>query len=189
MTLYILGLSLFFIPHFFSAVRSREDGRDIRKTIGEAKYMGLYSVITLVGFIAMIIGYAKAPDGAALYVAPHDLHHIAWMIMLPAFILLSAAYMPMGYIKRTAEHPMMLGVLIWAGLHMAMGGDLKQLLLFGSFFAYALISLIGAYKRGTDLKDKPASALGDILAIIVGLLLIGLFMHGGHVKLFGTSPV
>ena len=190
MTLFILGLALFFIPHFFSALRSREDGKDIRKTMGEAKYMGLYSVITLIGFIAMIIGYAQAPNGDVLYAAPHDLHHTAWMIMFPAFILLAAAYMPIGYIKRTVQHPMMLGVLIWAGLHVAMGGDLKQLLLFGSFFAYAVISLFGAYKRGTlALKDKPASALGDVLAIIAGLLLIGIFMHGGHVKLFGTSPI
>ena len=189
MTIYILGLALFFIPHFFSALRSREEGKDIRKTMGEAKYMGLYSVITLIGFIAMIIGYAQAPNGDVLHAAPHDLHHIAWMIMLPAFILLAAAYMPMGYIKRTVQHPMMLGVLIWAGLHVAMGGDLKQILLFGSFLAYAVISLFGAYKRGTNLRDKPVKPLGDVLAIIAALLLIGVFMHGGHVKLFGASPI
>ena len=189
MTLFILGLALFFIPHFLSALRSREEGKDIRKTMGEAKYMGLYSVITLIGFIAMIIGYAQAPDGDVLHAAPHDLHHISWMIMLPAFILLAAAYMPMGYIKRTVQHPMMLSVLIWSGLHLAMGGDLKQLLLFGSFFTYAIISLIGSYKRGTDLKNKLVKPLGDVLAIIIGLLLISVFMHGGHVKLFGASPV
>lgn len=189
MTLFILGLALFFIPHVFSALRSREDGKDIRKTMGEAKYLGLYSGVTLIGFIVMIIGYIKAPHGAPLYSPPHDLHHIAWMVMLPALILLAAAYTPMGYIKRTVQHPMMLGVLIWAGLHLAMGGSQKRVLLFGAFFVYALISLLGAYKRGTDLKDNPVTALGDVLAIIVGLLLVWVFMHGGHVAMFRASPV
>ena len=61
--------------------------------------------------------------------------------------------------------------------------------MFGVFFAYAFVSLICAYKRGTVLKDKAAKPMGDILAIIIGLVLTGVFMHGGHVALFGVSPV
>ena len=189
MALYSFGLALFFIPHFFSAMRSRAEGKDIRKSIGEAKYMGLYSVVTLIGFIAMIIGFARAPNGEPLFAAPHSLHHISWVFMMPALILLASAYMPLGYIKRNVQHPMMLAVLIWAGFHFAVGGDLKRVLMFGLFFAYAAVSLIFAYKRGTDLKGKAAKPIGDILAVIVGLVLTGLFMHGGHVVLFGVSPV
>jgi len=182
MTLFLLGLGLFFVPHFFSALRSRAEGKDIRKSIGEAKYMGLYSVVTLIGFVAMIMGFARAPNGETIFAASHDLHHISWVFMLPAFILLASAYVPLGFIKRTVQHPMMLAVLIWAGFHLAVGGDLKRVLMFGLFFAYAAVSLICAYKRGTDL-------LGDMLAIIVGLAVTGAFMHGGHVALFGVSPV
>ena len=165
MALFIFGLGLFFVPHFYSAMRSRTEGKDIRKSIGEAKYMGLYSIVTLIGFIAMIIGFARAPNGAALFTGPHDLHHISWVFMMPALILLASAYMPLGYIKRSAEHPMMLAVLIWAGFHLAIGGDLKRVLMFGLFFAYAGVSLICAYKRGTDLKDKPAKPMGAICPI------------------------
>ena len=97
--------------------------------------------------------------------------------------------MPLGYIKRSVQHPMVLAVLIWAGFHLAVGGDLKRVLMFGLFFAYTLVSLICAYKRGTSLKDKPAKPMGDILAVIVGLILTGVIMHGGHVTLFGVSAV
>ena len=189
MTLFVLGLILFFVPHFFSALRSRKNGKDIRERWGEAKYMGLYSVVTLIGFIAMIIGFARAPNGETLFAAPHDLHHISWVFMMPAFILLVSAYMPVGFIKRSVQHPMMLGVLIWAGFHLAVGGDLKRVLMFGLFFAYAGVSLICAYKRGTDLKDKTVKPMGDVLAVIIGLAITGLFMHGGHTALFGVSPV
>ena len=102
---------------------------------------------------------------------------------------LVSAYMPVGFIKRSVQHPMMLAVFIWAGFHVAVGGDLKRVLMFGLFFVYAGVSLICAYKRGTDLKDKPAKPMGDVLAIIVGLVITGVFMHGGHVALFGVSPV
>ena len=189
MTLFVLGLILFFVPHFFSALRSRKNGKDIRKSIGEAKYMGLYLAVTLLGFFAMIIGFARAPNSETLFAAPHSLHHISWVFMMPALILLASAYMPLGYIKRAVQHPMVLAVLIWAGFHLAVGGDLKRVLMFGLFFAYTLVSLICAYKRGTVLKAKPAKPMGDILAIIVGLVLTGVLMHGGHVALFGVSPV
>jgi len=189
MKLFLLGLVLFFVPHFYSALRSRADGKDIRKSMGELKYMGRYSIVTMVGFIIMIIGFARAPNGATLFAAPHDLHHISWVFMLPAFILLASAYTPTGFIKRTLQHPMMLGVLIWAGFHLAVGGDLKRVLMFGLFFAYAGVSLICAYKRGTDLKDKAPKPIGDVLAVILGLVVTGVFMHGGHVALFGVSSV
>jgi len=45
MKLFLLGLVLFFVPHFYSALRSRADGKDIRKSMGELKYMGRYSIV------------------------------------------------------------------------------------------------------------------------------------------------
>ena len=131
MTLFYSGLALFFIPHFYSAMRSRAEGKDIRVKLGEAKYMGLYSVVTLIGFGLMIWGYVKAPNADLIFEGPHTLHHLAWIPMMIAFILLISAYTPVGHIKRTVQHPMMLATLIWAGTHLAMGGDLKRILLFG----------------------------------------------------------
>ena len=117
MALFIFGLALFFIPHFYSALRSRAEGKDIRKSIGEAKYMAIYSSAAFFGLIAMIAGFANAPNGAALFTGPHDLHHISWVFMMPALILLASAYMPLGYIKRSVQHPMMLAVLILSLIH------------------------------------------------------------------------
>jgi len=189
MSIFITGLVLFFLPHFYSAARSRADGKDIRAKIGEKKYMGLYSVVTGLGFALIIWGYIKAPDGELLWSGPHELHHYAWVFMIPAMILIMAAYTPLGHIKRTVQHPMMLGVLIWALTHLAMGGDQKRVLLFGSFAAYALISLLFAYKRGTNLKDKPANKSGDIQALVFGLVVFGMIFHGGHQFAFGVPAM
>ncbi len=189
MMLLYTGLALFFIPHFYSAMRSRAEGKDIRVRMGEGKYMGLYSIVTLIGFGLMLWGYAKAPNGAPLFEGPHLLHHFAWIPMMIAFILLISAYTPLGHIKRTVQHPMMLATLIWSLTHLLMGGDLKKVLLFGGFAAYSFVSLVFAFGRGTELRSQPAKIKGDIIAIILGLILMGAIMHGGHLFLFKASPM
>lgn len=189
MTVFILGLALFFIPHFYSALRSREDGKDIRVRLGYAKYMGLYSLVSLAGLALIIYGYSQIPDEPVLYAGPHGLHHYSWLFMIPALILVVAANTPTGYIKRAVHHPMMIGVLIWALFHLATGGDMKRIVLFGAFALYAVFSLICAFKRGTDLKSKTPKPLGDVLAIAIGLGLSALLIHGGHALLFGASAI
>lgn len=189
MTLFYIGLAMFFVPHFYSAMRSRAEGKDIRLRIGETQYMGLYSLITLIGFGLMIWGYVKAPNTEVIFEGSYTLHHLAWVPMMVAFILLISAYAPVGHIKRTVQHPMMLAALIWASTHLAMGGDLKRILLFGGFALYSLVSLIFAFRRGTDLKSKTPNPIGDIMSIFIGLAAFGIIMHGGHVFLFKAYPM
>lgn len=189
MTIFYIGWVLFFIPHFYSAARSRGEGRDMRAKIGEAKYMGLYSVVTGLGLGLLIWGYVKAPQGDIVFAGPHGLHHYAWVVMIPALILLISAYTPLGYIKRAAQHPMMLAILIWTLLHLALGGDLKHVLLFGSFALYALVSLCYAFKRGAQLKDKAPNIVGDIMAIVIGLIVSGALLHGLHNIAFGVPAM
>ncbi len=188
MTIFTLGLILFFLPHFYSALRSRAESKDIRKKIGYGKYMGAYSLITGLGLALLIWGYIKAPSGALIFEGPHDLHHMSWILMLPAFVLLIAAYTPAGYIKNTVQHPMMLAILIWSAVHLAMGGDSKKVLLFGLFTAYSLVSLFCAYRRGRSDFKSPR-VIGDVIAVIAGFALTGLMLHGGHQMLIGAPPM
>jgi uncharacterized membrane protein len=58
MTILYIGLVLFFGLHVYSAFRSRAPGADIKQTWGEAKYMGLYSLASLLGFVAIVWGYS-----------------------------------------------------------------------------------------------------------------------------------
>lgn len=189
MSIFYLGLILFFVPHLYSTLRSRVDGKDVRLKIGSAKYMGLYSIITGIGLGLIIWGYINFPRGDLMYSGPYELRHYSWLIMLLSIILLAAAYTPTGYIKRTVEHPMMLAVFLWALLHLALGGGQKRVLLFGMFAFYALVSLFNAYRRGTNLKQKSPRLIGDVLAIAIGLALTAVLFHGGHQALFGVPPV
>ena len=185
MLVYIVGLAGFFGLHAFSALR-RRGSNDIRARMGEGRYLGLYSVAALLFFLAVFWGYDRAPRGEPLWYS-HAAAHASWMVVWPALVLITAAYTPLGYIKAIARHPMMLGILVWAGAHLLVGGDLVKVLLFGSFAAYAVLSLGVAYARGNRPQGTP-SWRGDAWAFVIGTLIFGALMHGGHRLAFGVSP-
>jgi len=51
--------------------------------------------------------------------------------MIPAFILLVAAYVP-GQIKAKVRHPFLVAIKTWALAHLIANGDLASIFLFGS---------------------------------------------------------
>ena len=170
MTYLILGIIIFFGAHLFSAFRSRAPGKDLKAKLGYGPYMGLYSLVSAVGLGLMIWGFGAARPAPILYTPPPGLAHLNLALMLPAMILLAAAYLPTGRIKKAVKHPMLAAVKIWALGHLLANGELNSVLLFGSFLAYGVIDRIAVKKRG-DIgpgPDAPVSAVGDIGAIVIG---------------------
>jgi uncharacterized membrane protein len=188
MAIFLIGLAGFFGLHFYSALRTRAPGKDLRQRWGEARYMGLYSGLSLAAFILMLIGYGRVPDGPPLWTGPDFARTLSVPLNVLALILIAAAYTPTGRIKRAVHHPMMFAVLIWSVSHLLVGGDLKKLLLFGAFALYSIVSIAAAFHRGDRVTASPRM-LGDGLAILGGGLISVLLIYGGHALLFGVSPV
>ena len=188
MTLFYVGLGLFFVPHFYSAFRSREPGKDLRLKLGDLPFMGLYSIVSLAGFVLMIMGYQQSPAGEVLYALPFDARHILALVNLVAFVLLIAAYVPKNRIQRALKHPMLLAIILWSGSHLLMPTDLKELALFGSFLAYGLIDAVRAYGRPSKDGGQP-SAVSDAIVVIVGLGAYFGFAVWGHEVLIGLAPL
>ncbi len=180
----IFGAILFFIPHFYSAFRDRSDGNDIREKLGYFKFMALYSLPTLLGFVLMIWGFGLARPSPVLYAPPEWGRHITLALMLPALILLFAAYGPKGYIKQYIKHPMLLAIILWALGHLASNGEVNSLILFGSFLAFGLIDWLAARVRETSLV-RPSIG-GDIYAIIIGGAIYLLFVKYLHALIIGV---
>ena len=61
---------------------------------------------------------------------------IAPFAMTLAFILFAAANMR-GHLRHALKHPMLLGLLIFSGVHLLANGDLRGTVLFGALLAYA----------------------------------------------------
>ncbi|MEM9178124.1 MAG: NnrU family protein [Pseudomonadota bacterium] len=188
MTLYILGLAIFFGLHLDTAVRSRAPEKDLRVRFGEGPYMGLYSIISLIGFVMIIYGFGATRGAGVLYVPPTWMAHINLVLTIPALILLVASQIPAGRIKKATKHPMLLAIKLWALGRLLTNGELNSLLLFGSFLAYAIFDRILVKRRG-DIGPGPDATLNpvmDVIWIVAGLGVWAAIAFWLHPILFGV---
>jgi uncharacterized membrane protein len=113
------------------------------------------------------------------------------LLMLPAFILLVAAYVP-GRIKAVVKHPMLTAVKTWALAHLLANGDLAGIILFGSFLAYAVYDRIALkHRQPTELIETPGkgSPRNDIIAVVLGIVFYVVFLIWLHPLLIGKAVV
>lgn len=190
MTLFIAGIIIFFGVHFYSAFRSRKEGADLRKAWGDAKFMGVISLISIVGFVLMIIGFGQARPSAVLYTSPGWGVHANMVLMLFALIALIASQIPAGHIKKRLKHPMLVSIKLWALGHLLSNGELISVLLFGAFLAYAVIDRIAVKRRGDmGAVNAEAKLMWDIVAICVGLIIYAAFVVKLHALLMGVPVI
>jgi uncharacterized membrane protein len=180
----IAGLVLFFGTHSYSTFRSREPVLDMRIKMGQAKFMGLYSLISGLGFVLMVWGYGLGRPSAQLFTPPVWGPHVTMALMLPAFIFLVAAYGPNSHLKQWVKHPMLIGVVLWSAGHLLANGEQNSLMMFSAFLAFGVLTLLVSY--GRPFPVKPVGILGDFIAVIVGIVLYYFFVTKFHQSLIGV---
>ncbi len=190
MPLLLLGLVLFLGVHSMR-IAAEPLRAKLVNTLSLNGYKGLYSLVSLAGFVLVVYGYAEARTApVVLYTPPVWTRHLAALLTIPAFILLAAAYVPGTRIKARVGHPMVLGVKTWALAHLIANGTLHDVLLFGAFLAWAVLDYIASRKRdraaGTVYVTGPVSR--DITAVLVGLVAWAVFAFWLHGMLIGVRP-
>ena len=155
----ILGLVLFLGAHTFTT--QREMRARLVASMGEGGYKIAYSLVSLSGLALIVWGFAhyRATGWIDIWYPPTFLKHIAIALMLPAVILVVAAYIR-GRIYATLNHPMLAGIKLWATAHLLANGDLGSIILFGSFLAWAIFDRISLKSR-TD-KGAPPIPVGGV---------------------------
>jgi uncharacterized membrane protein len=189
MTWLILGLALFLGTHSVSIVAPAwRDAQVARR--GELPWKGLYSIVSIAGFALIVVGYGAARQvPVVLFVAPAWTRHLTMLLMLPVFPLFLATYLP-GRIRSAARHPTLLAVMSWAVAHLLSNGTFADVLLFGSFLAWAIANRISMrHRTQRPLPGPPPRPVNDLVAIVGGLALYAVFVLWAHRWLFGVSPV
>jgi uncharacterized membrane protein len=173
----ILGLVLFLGAHTLTTQR------DVRSRViaasGEGGYKIGYALVSIGGIalIAWGFGHYRASgmiDVWEKWCSPEvlrTLKHVTDGLMLPAVILVVAAYIR-GRIYTALKHPMLAGVKLWAFGHLLANGDLGGIILFGSFLAWAVFDRI-SLKRRADAGGPPIPVGGisnDLIAVAVGVV-------------------
>ena len=85
---------------------------------------------------------------------------------------------------------MLVAVKLWALAHLLANGSLADVLLFGSFLAWAVADRISLKRRPhRPTPGAPPRPANDVIAIVGGLVLYVLFLWRWHAWLIGVSPL
>jgi uncharacterized membrane protein len=186
----ILGLALFLGIHTLPAHRELR-GRVIA-AMGEGGYRLVYALISLLGIALIAWGFAhyRATGWIDIWNPPKALKHITLFLMLPAVILVVAAFLR-GHIYTSLKHPMLAGVKLWAAAHLLANGDLGSIILFGSFLGWAVFDRI-SLKRRSDAGGPPIPVGGwgnDVIAVAVGIVVYLALAFAFHPVVIGVPVV
>jgi uncharacterized membrane protein len=184
MLLLVAGLVLFLGIHLvpaFPALRAAAAA-----SVGERRYKGLFSIVSGVGLVLIVVGFALAPRQVFLFAPSPAAVAIAPATVALALTLIAAANLR-GHIRRFVKHPMLIGTILWAGVHLLANGDVASTVLFGAFLAWASIDLVSAFARHAVKAFEPRIA-HDVIAVVAGTgLALGFaFLHR---VLFGVRVV
>ncbi len=191
----LIGLALFLGSHFFTTQRGARAALISR--LGENGYKGAYSLIAALGLVLTIYGFGAYRSAGYIQIwnPPAALTHLTMLLMLPVFILLGAP--KVSWLRARTKHPMLLAVKIWATAHLLVNGDLGSMALFGAFLAWAVLARISLKRRpvaGGGAEGAPDLSgvrfgRSDAVAIIVGLVVYGVFVYWLHPLLIGVPVI
>jgi uncharacterized membrane protein len=191
MTWLVIGLALFLGMHSARVFAEGARTRFIAQR-GEKAWKGLYTLVSLLGLVLIVVGYGAArQQPVALWgVPPVWTRHLASLFTLAAFVLIAASHAPGNLIKARLHHPMVLGVKAWALGHLLANHTLADLLLFGGFLAWAVLSFRAAKARDRAAGTTyPPGRMGPTLGAVVGGVVVwAVFAFWAHGWLIGVRP-
>jgi uncharacterized membrane protein len=151
-------ISLLFAALFFVGIHLVVSGTGLRQRLvdklGELPYMGLFSVLSLVGIVWLCSSYATLASENDLW-HPDAVKSPVHLLMLLAFLFVVIGLTtpsptaaggealldqdePAKGILRVTRHPFLWGVVVWAFSHLLISGDVASLIFFGAFLVLGL---------------------------------------------------
>ena len=190
LTVMIFGLVLFLGAHTLTT--RREARASLIGAMGEGGYKIAYSFVSIAGIVLIAYGFShyRAESWIDVWYPPTAFKHITVALMLPAVILVVAAYLR-GKIYAAVKHPMLTGVKLWAAAHLLANGDLGSIILFGSFLGWAVFDRI-SLKRRSDAGGPPIPVGGvsnDLIAVAVGIVAYLALAFAFHPVVIGVPVV
>jgi uncharacterized membrane protein len=162
-------------------------------SVGERPWKGVYSLVSLAGFALIVVGFGLARQNPIVLwpQPPVATRHLAALLTLVAFVLVVAAYVPGNQLKAKLHHPMLLGVKAWALGHLLANNTVADVLLFGSFLAWAVLDFRAARKRdrAQGTVYAPGTVSRTVIAVVVGVVAWAVFAFWLHRVLIGVSPM
>jgi len=175
MILLALGVLLTALMHLVAAVPAMKSR--LKARVGEKAYGPVFGLASLIGIAIIVLGW-RMSEFVPVYDPPEWGRHANYLLTLIAFVCLGI-FIFRGSLRQKLRFPMALAAIFWAVGHLLANGDLRSLILFGGFLAYALAHLaIGLANGVRPLPDVRAGH--DLLSVLIGIALYGVMaqLHG-----------
>jgi len=179
MTLLILGLILWIVPHWLKRLAP-----DLRASMG-ARGRGVISILLFIGLGLMIYGYRQA-EVVNIWYPPAFLVHFNNLLMVVAVAVFAMAHTK-GRLRGKMRHPMLVSVKIWAIAHLLVNGDLASIILFGGMLVWAVVSVILINRAEDWTRPEPGDKGRDWLFAVITVVTFAI-MIGVHIAL-GVHPL
>ncbi len=168
--LVLIGASVFFLGiHFVIAGTHLRDGLVAR--LGEKGFRQLFSAMAVVGFVVMVLGYTQAQrvvlwGPQILPLAVFFVGNLVAVLLLvigaltpsPNSILTERAFregrVEVRGILRITRHPAMLGLGLWALMHLLANGDSAAIVFFGALATLALLGPLSMDRKKLRLDGE-----------------------------------
>ena len=191
MLVLVLGLILFLGIHSIRIVADDARAQLIAR-IGPMPYKGLYALLSIIGFVLIVWGFGQARQHPVLiYLPPLWLHHLNGLFVLVALIFFFSTYVPGNHFRSTFGHPQALSAGIWSFGHLLVAGMLHDLVLFVPFLLWSIVLYTASRRR--DRRNgtvyRAGTAMGDVIAVAIGVLVWVLFAFWLHTQLIGVNPL
>ncbi len=186
MTLLITGVLLWSALHPFPSTMPSARSRLIAR-LGGSRYRGLFALGIIATLALIVFGWRNAAI-APVYVPPLFGSPVVPGLMLLSFLLFAAANAP-GNIKRFLRHPMLTGMVVWAGAHLLANGDNRSVVLFGGLGAWAIIAMLTIKLRdGAWEKPEAVPFSRDPMTIVASIVMFAIVVYF-HETVIGVSPL
>ena len=187
----LIGLALFLGIHSLQSLAPQVRENSMARW-GALGFKAVYAAVAVLGLYLLVQGYSQARlEPVVLWTPPRGMQHATILLMWVAMVLLVATYVPGNQIKAKLRHPMTLSVKVWALAHLLSNGNLADVLLFGSFLLWAVLSFRAARQRDRAMNTgyAPGTAAGTGVAVVVGAVAWGGFAFWAHAWLIGVAPL
>ena len=174
MTLLILGLALWILPHWMKRLAP-----EMRASWGD-KAKGPLSLAMVLGIVLMVVGY-RAAEGAFFWGRSPAMVGINNLLMLGSVYLFAVSGMKTA-LARKIRHPMLLAVVLWSVGHLLVNGDMASFVLFGGLGLWALISMVLINRAAPWVPPAAKPAKFEAMAL-VGSVLFYAVLVGVHYTL------
>jgi uncharacterized membrane protein len=165
MRVMIVGLILFLGLHLVPTMQPLR--RLLVAKAGVKAYSAIFALGSALGLVLIVAGYWHRPPRVQLFAPYSAARAAAPLLVTIAFVLFASANMK-THIRKWLQHPMLIGLLLWSGVHLLANGDLAGTILFGAFLAYSIVALVSAIQRHTVKPFAPAWKF-DAIAVAAGL--------------------